>query len=110
MNDVCIIVCDGLKSLPESIAATWPQTITQTSSVHHGVDGIVPLVVCAAAGRTHANKLPSRSTCRPVRPRRGRLGDLASGSSTVSAEMSFQSRAGHASGCQMTVQLRKEQP
>ncbi len=34
VNDVCIIVCDGLKGLPEAIAATWPQTITQTCIVH----------------------------------------------------------------------------
>ncbi|MGH3634742.1 MAG: IS256 family transposase, partial [Mycobacterium sp.] len=32
--DVCMIICDGLKGLPESIAATWPQTITQTCVVH----------------------------------------------------------------------------
>ena len=34
VNDVCMIVCDGLKGLPESIAATWPATITQTCVVH----------------------------------------------------------------------------
>jgi len=34
VSDVCIIVCDGLKGLPEAIAATWPQTITQTCVVH----------------------------------------------------------------------------
>ena len=34
VNDVCIIVCDGLKGLPEAIAATWPATITQTCIVH----------------------------------------------------------------------------
>lgn len=34
VTDVCMIVCDGLKGLPEAIAATWPQTITQTCVVH----------------------------------------------------------------------------
>ena len=34
VSDVCIIVCDGLEGLPEAIATTWPQTITQTCVVH----------------------------------------------------------------------------
>jgi len=33
-EDVCIVVCDGLKGLPESIAATWPMAITQTCVLH----------------------------------------------------------------------------
>jgi transposase-like protein len=32
--DVCIVVCDGLKGLPESIAATWPAAVTQTCVIH----------------------------------------------------------------------------
>jgi transposase-like protein len=32
--DVCMVVCDGLKGLPDSIAATWPQALTQTCIVH----------------------------------------------------------------------------
>ena len=24
VDDVCIVVCDGLKGRPESVAATWP--------------------------------------------------------------------------------------
>ena len=32
--DVCIVVCDGLKGLPEAIGEVWPQTITQTCVVH----------------------------------------------------------------------------
>jgi putative transposase len=32
--DVCIAVCDGLKGLPEAIAAVWPQTLVQTCIVH----------------------------------------------------------------------------
>jgi putative transposase len=32
--DVCMVVCDGLKGLPEAIEAVWPQAITQTCVVH----------------------------------------------------------------------------
>jgi putative transposase len=28
-NDVCIVVCDGLKGLPEAIETTWPLAIVQ---------------------------------------------------------------------------------
>jgi putative transposase len=34
VNDVLMIVCDGLSGLPDAIAAVWPQTITQTCIVH----------------------------------------------------------------------------
>ena len=34
VNDVLMVVCDGLTGLPEAIAQTWPQTITQTCVVH----------------------------------------------------------------------------
>lgn len=32
--DVCIVVCDGLKGLPESINTVWPQAIVQTCIIH----------------------------------------------------------------------------
>ncbi len=32
--DVCILVCDGLKGLPDAVAATWPPTIVQTCVLH----------------------------------------------------------------------------
>ena len=32
--DVCIVCCDGLKGLPDSISATWPQAIVQTCVLH----------------------------------------------------------------------------
>ncbi len=32
--DVCIVVCDGLKGLPDAIATTWPQAIVQTCVLH----------------------------------------------------------------------------
>jgi transposase-like protein len=34
IQDVCIVCCDGLKGLPESIAATWPLATVQTCVVH----------------------------------------------------------------------------
>lgn len=33
-QDVCIVVCDGLKGLPESINNTWPLAIVQTCVLH----------------------------------------------------------------------------
>jgi transposase-like protein len=32
--DCCIVVCDGLKGLPDAIASIWPQTVVQTCIVH----------------------------------------------------------------------------
>jgi putative transposase len=34
VDDVCIVVCDGLKGLPESIQATWPLAVVQTCVLH----------------------------------------------------------------------------
>jgi putative transposase len=34
VEDVCIVVCDGLKGLPEAIETTWPLAITQTCVLH----------------------------------------------------------------------------
>src|SRR5690606_2700992 len=34
VKDVCIVVCDGLKGLPDAIAATWPLAIVQTCVLH----------------------------------------------------------------------------
>ncbi|MDQ1740582.1 MAG: putative transposase [Pseudonocardiales bacterium] len=32
--DVCMLVCDGLKGLPDAVATVWPATIVQTCIVH----------------------------------------------------------------------------
>jgi putative transposase len=32
--DVCIVVCDGLKGLPEAITTAWPLAIVQTCVIH----------------------------------------------------------------------------
>ena len=34
VDDACIVVCDGLKGLLESIAATWPLAVVQTCVLH----------------------------------------------------------------------------
>ena len=34
VGDVLIVVCDGLKGLPDAVTATWPQTVVQTCIVH----------------------------------------------------------------------------
>ncbi|MGW3957805.1 IS256 family transposase [Streptomyces sp. NPDC004752] len=34
VEDVCMVVCYGLKGLPDSISAVWPQAVTQTCVVH----------------------------------------------------------------------------
>ncbi|WP_431676021.1 IS256 family transposase [Kitasatospora sp. KL5] len=34
VEDVCMVVCDGLKGLPDAISTVWPQAITQTCVVH----------------------------------------------------------------------------
>ncbi len=31
---MCIVVCDGLKGLPDAIANVWPAAITQTCVIH----------------------------------------------------------------------------
>ncbi len=33
-EDVCIVVCDGLKGLPEAISNTWPLAVVQTCVLH----------------------------------------------------------------------------
>ena len=33
-EDILMIVCDGLKHLPDSVSAVWPDTIVQTCVVH----------------------------------------------------------------------------
>ena len=32
--DACIVVCDGLKGLPESITTVWPQALVQACVLH----------------------------------------------------------------------------
>ncbi len=92
VNDVLMVVCDGPTGLPDAVTATWAQTITQTSSVHHVQAGEVPVITCTVSGRTYADASPSRSRCRPVRPRRWRASYRSAGAAPTnewSAEMRF---------------------
>jgi putative transposase len=34
VRDVCMVVCDGLKGLPEAIGEVWPQAVVQSCIVH----------------------------------------------------------------------------
>ncbi len=34
VGDVCLVVCDGLKGLPDAIGTVWPAAVTQTCVVH----------------------------------------------------------------------------
>lgn len=34
LDDVLMLVCDGLKGLPEAVETVWPRTIFQTCVVH----------------------------------------------------------------------------
>jgi putative transposase len=34
VNDVCMLICDGLKHLPSAVAQVWPRTIVQACIVH----------------------------------------------------------------------------
>jgi putative transposase len=81
--DVFFLVCDGSKGLPDSVNTVWPQTVVQTSSVHHGDGGTVSPVTRAVSVRTCANVLPSRSRCRPVRPGRWRALHLPAGAAPI---------------------------
>ena len=65
LADALVVCCDGLRGLPESIRATWPQATVQTSLVHHGWawngSGCHP----HRRERTSADR-PGRSRRRPV--------------------------------------------
>jgi putative transposase len=42
VRDVCMLVCDGLKGLPDAVSAVWEKTIVQTCIVHYADLGIMP--------------------------------------------------------------------
>ena len=98
--DVLMLVCDGLKGLPEAVNTVWAQTVVQTSSVHHGGGGMVPLLGCTVTVRTYANEHRGRSTCRPVRRWRGRPGiDWPAGSSTFECRDEVPGNRARRAGC-----------
>jgi transposase-like protein len=42
-RDVLMVVCDGLKGLPDAIAQVWPQAVTQTCIVHYPDTAVMPI-------------------------------------------------------------------
>jgi putative transposase len=43
VRDVCMLVCDGLKGLPDAISAVWEKTIVQTCIVHYPDTVVMPI-------------------------------------------------------------------
>jgi len=43
VEDVCLVVCDGLKGLPESITTTWTYAQVQTCILHYTDLQIMPI-------------------------------------------------------------------
>jgi transposase-like protein len=43
VEDVCLVVCDGLKGLPESITTTWTYAQMQTCILHYADLLIMPM-------------------------------------------------------------------
>ena len=61
--DVCIVVCDGLKGLPEAINTCWPQALVQTCLLHYSDIWIMPIrqgVPTVFPGQKGGRGLPSR--------------------------------------------------
>lgn len=89
VNDVLMLVCDGLKGLPEAVETVWPRTIVQTLSVHtpwwrefpagHRASGRGPM-------QTRCLRGPHADLSLPLEAGR----ELASGSCASSAEMRYQ--------------------
>jgi putative transposase len=42
-RDVCLLVCDGLKGLPDAVNAVWEKTIVQTCIVHYPDTVVMPI-------------------------------------------------------------------
>lgn len=62
-RDCLIVVCDGLKGLPEAVTTVWPQTIVQTCIVHYPDIRIMPTgprVPTVFPGQSGGRGLPSR--------------------------------------------------
>jgi putative transposase len=99
VKDILIACCDGLTGLPDAIRSVFADTVVQTSSIHNDHAGMVPVVTCTVAGRTYADVSPSRSRCRPVRPRRRQASHRSAGAAPQSAEMRFRRGRPCGRGC-----------
>jgi putative transposase len=42
VRDVCMLVCDGLKGLPDAVSNVWEKTIVQTCIVHYADLRVMP--------------------------------------------------------------------
>ena len=42
-RDVLMVVCDGLKGLPDAVNAVWDKTIVQTCIVHYPDTVVMPI-------------------------------------------------------------------
>ena len=53
-RDVLMVVCDGLKGLPDAVSAVWEKTIVQTCIVHYPDTAVMPILAgrCWRAGVT----------------------------------------------------------
>ncbi|MPY30742.1 IS256 family transposase [Streptomyces adustus] len=54
IEDVCIVVCDGLKGLPDAVTATWPKATVQTCVIH-----LVRASLRFASKRDHSQLVPA---------------------------------------------------
>ena len=72
VNDVLMVVCDGLTGLPDAVTTTWPATITQTCVVHLLRNSFrsAESPGLAASTTTRSPRPCARSTPHPPRPRR----------------------------------------
>jgi hypothetical protein len=67
VEDVCMVVCDGLKGLPDAIGTVWPQ-VTQTCVVHRSrTETRCRLLWCASLTWYGVVGGEARSTRRAVR-------------------------------------------
>ena len=44
-GDVCLLVCDGLKGLPDAIGEVWPAAVVQTCTIHYADLRIMPTLM-----------------------------------------------------------------
>jgi transposase-like protein len=79
VEDVLMLVCDGLKGLPEAVESVWPRTIVQTSSVHTRSWRDRLAGHLRRPGHDLCKRAPSRSGRRPAGPGRWRASHRSAG-------------------------------
>jgi transposase-like protein len=43
VQDVCMVLCDGLAGLPEAVNRVWPQAIVQRCLIHYPESAVIPM-------------------------------------------------------------------